>query len=98
MPMLAAIRDASMSPAPISSSKNEESSSSPSRPLESERYEVTVARDGDTASKPARKPFDCIVLDVPPRKRLHVCRDSERGVQTPSSCSPPEAAHRPCLA
>jgi two-component system alkaline phosphatase synthesis response regulator PhoP len=55
--------------------------------LESERYEVTVARDGEAAMETAsRKAFDCIVLDVAlPRKNgFDVCRDlRNRGVQTP---------------
>ena len=55
--------------------------------LESERYEVTVARDGDAALETgSRNPFDCIVLDVAlPRKNgFDVCRDlRNRGVQTP---------------
>jgi two-component system alkaline phosphatase synthesis response regulator PhoP len=55
--------------------------------LESERYDVSVARDGETALETAsRKPFDCIVLDVAlPRKNgFDVCRDlRSRGVQTP---------------
>jgi two-component system, OmpR family, alkaline phosphatase synthesis response regulator PhoP len=55
--------------------------------LESERYEVTVARDGDVALETgSRKTFDCIVLDIAlPRKNgFDVCRDlRNRGVQTP---------------
>ncbi|HEV7763952.1 MAG TPA: response regulator transcription factor [Thermoanaerobaculia bacterium] len=55
--------------------------------LESERYEVTVARDGDVALETgSRKPFDCIVLDIalPRRNGFDVCRDlRNRGVQTP---------------
>jgi two-component system alkaline phosphatase synthesis response regulator PhoP len=55
--------------------------------LESERYEVTVARDGESALETgSRKPFDCILLDVAlPRKNgFDVCRDlRNRGVQTP---------------
>jgi two-component system alkaline phosphatase synthesis response regulator PhoP len=55
--------------------------------LESERYEVTVARDGDAALETgSRNPFDCIILDVAlPRKNgFDVCRDLRiRGVQTP---------------
>lgn len=55
--------------------------------LESERYDVTVARDGESAVDiGARKTFDCVVLDVSlPRKNgFDVCRDlRNRGVQTP---------------
>lgn len=55
--------------------------------LESERYEVTVARDGEAAVETgARKPFDCIVLDValPKKNGFDVCRDlRNQGVQTP---------------
>jgi two-component system, OmpR family, alkaline phosphatase synthesis response regulator PhoP len=55
--------------------------------LESERYQVTVARDGEAALETgSRNPFDCIVLDVAlPRKNgFDVCRDlRSRGVQTP---------------
>lgn len=55
--------------------------------LESERYEVTVARDGDAATElGARKSFDCIVLDValPKKNGFDVCRDLRNdGVQTP---------------
>ena len=55
--------------------------------LESERYEVTVARDGEAALElGARKTFDCIVLDValPKKNGFDVCRDlRNQGVQTP---------------
>ena len=55
--------------------------------LESERYEVTVARDGETAlDLVARKTFDCILLDItlPRMNGFDVCRDLRaRGVQTP---------------
>jgi two-component system alkaline phosphatase synthesis response regulator PhoP len=55
--------------------------------LESERYDVTVARDGETALEiSARKTFDCIVLDItlPRMNGFDVCRDLRaRGVQTP---------------
>jgi two-component system, OmpR family, alkaline phosphatase synthesis response regulator PhoP len=55
--------------------------------LESERYEVTVARDGDVALETgSRRTFDCIVLDIalPRRNGFDVCRDlRNRGVQTP---------------
>lgn len=55
--------------------------------LESERYDVTVARDGDAAVEVGtRKPFDCVVLDValPKRNGFDVCRDLRNaGVQTP---------------
>src|SRR5688500_4765362 len=55
--------------------------------LESERYEVTVARDGEAALElGARKSFDCIVLDValPKKNGFDVCRDlRNQGVQTP---------------
>ena len=55
--------------------------------LESERYEVTVARDGEAALElGARKSFDCIVLDValPKKNGFDVCRDlRSQGVQTP---------------
>lgn len=55
--------------------------------LESERYEVTVARDGDVALETgSHKTFDCIVLDIalPRRNGFDVCRDlRNRGVQTP---------------
>ena len=55
--------------------------------LESERYDVTVARDGDAAVElGSRKSFDCIVLDValPKKNGFDVCRDlRNQGVQTP---------------
>jgi two-component system alkaline phosphatase synthesis response regulator PhoP len=55
--------------------------------LESEGYDVTVARDGETALEAgSRNGFDGIVLDVslPRRNGFDVCRDLRtRGVQTP---------------